>query len=123
MCWRALDANELDLMPLHATGLETMADPTPFSLAHAESLHAMLSAAGFDGIVVQAGDEAVSSGNLDAMATVLLRVGPLGRILRENPGLRAEAEPRLRAALGNREERGNVALQAATWIVEARLRV
>ena len=32
VCWRELDANELDLMPLQATGLEAMADQTPFSL-------------------------------------------------------------------------------------------
>jgi hypothetical protein len=51
---------------------------------------------------------------------VLLKVGPLGRVLRENPDLRADAEPRLRAALADREADGVVALQAATWIVTAR---
>ena len=119
VCWRALDANELDLMPLQATGLEAMADRTPFSFADADYLHTMLSAAGFGGIVVKRGDEAVSSGSLNAMATVLLRVGPLGRILRENPGLKMEAEPRLRAALADHENHGSVALQAATWVVTA----
>ena len=122
VCWRSLDANELDLMPLQATGLEAMADQTPFSFADANFLRTMLSAAGFDRIVVEARDEAVSSGNLDAMATVLLRVGPLGRILRENPGLTAEAEPRLRAALAEHEDDGVVALRAATWVVTARPR-
>lgn len=53
------------------------------------------------------------------MASVLLRVGPLGRILRENPDLRAAAEPRVRAALASRTEAGQVSLQAATWIVAA----
>ena len=99
-----------------------MADQTPFSFADATFLRTMLSAVGFDRVVVEAGDEAVSSGNLDAMATVLLRVGPLGRILRENPGLKAEAEPRLRAALAEHEEDGAVALRAATWVVTARPR-
>ena len=120
VCWRALEANELDFLPLQATGLERMADPTPFSFADAEFLHVMLRASGFDDIVVQGGDEPVSSGSLDAMATVLLRVGPLGRILRENPGLKTEAEPRLRAALAHHEQNGVVALRAATWIVTAR---
>lgn len=123
VCWRALEANELDLMPLQATGLEGLADHTPFSFADAEFLRTMLCAAGFDDIVVQPGNEAVSSGSLDAMATVLLRVGPLGRILRENPGLATEAEPKLRAALADHEKNGAVALQAATWIVTARPRV
>ena len=79
----------------------------------------MLSAAGFNLVTVEARDEAVSSGNLDAMVTVLLRVGPLGRILRENPDLRVEAEPRLRAALAEHENDGVVVLRAATWVVTA----
>jgi hypothetical protein len=48
------------------------------------------------------------------MATVLLRVGPLGRILRENPNLKTDAEPKLRAALADHEEHGVVALRAAS---------
>lgn len=123
VCWRALEANELDFMPLRATGLETMADPRPFSFADAGFLRATLQTAGFDNVTVQAGDERVSSGSLEAMATVLLRVGPLGRILRENPDLKVDAEPRLRAALAHHEEHGAVALSAATWIVKARPRV
>lgn len=78
-----------------------------------------LSAAGFDRIVVKADDEAVTKGNLDAMAMVLLRVGPLGRILREDPGLKVEAQLRLRAALAEHENNGVVALQAATLVVTA----
>ncbi len=42
VCWRALVENELDLLPLQATGLEAMADTTPFSFADAEFLHATL---------------------------------------------------------------------------------
>jgi len=123
VCWRALEANELDLMPLQATGLEGMADLTPFSFADEGFLRTMLEAAGFDTITVQASEEKVSSGSLDDMATVLLRVGPLGRILRENPDLKTDAEPKLRAALAHHEEHRMVALRAATWIVTARPRI
>ena len=35
VCWRALEENELDLLPLQATGLESRVDPTPFSFADA----------------------------------------------------------------------------------------
>lgn len=119
VCWRALKDNELDFLPLRAACLEAVADPTPFSFADAGFLRATLQAAGFNDAVVQASDEQVSSGNLEAMATALLRVGPLGRILRENPHLRADAEPRLRAALASHEKNGVVALRAATWIVTA----
>jgi SAM-dependent methyltransferase len=120
VCWRALEENELDLLPLRSTGLESMVDLTPFSFADAGFLRATLEAAGFEDVTLQASDERVSSGSLEATAAVLLRVGPLGKILRENPNLRMSAEPRLRAALADREEHGTVALQAATWIVTAR---
>ena len=49
----------------------------------------------------------------------LLKVGPLGRIVRENPGLRGSAEARVRAALAAKGGTARVALQAATWIVTA----
>ena len=53
-------------------------------------------------------------------AAVLLKVGVLGRSLRERPELRAEAEAHLRAALAVRGERARVSLNAAIWIVSAR---
>jgi SAM-dependent methyltransferase len=120
VCWRSLIENELDLLPLRAAGLEAMLDPTPFSFASPDCVRAILETAGFRQISISAYDEAVSSGDLDAMATVLLRVGPLGKILRENPGLRRDAEPRLRAALAARGACSHVVLTAATWIVAAR---
>lgn len=120
VCWRSLRENELDLLPLRAEGLEAMLDPTPFSFEDPDRLRTILQMAGFQQIDIRAYDEAVSSGGLDAMAAVLLRVGPLGKILRENPELRSEAEPRLRAVLGARGAHSRVALIAATWIVTAR---
>lgn len=120
VCWRALEENELDLLPLRAAGLESMGDPTPFRFADPGFVRATLEAAGFDDVTIEAHDERVSSGSLEDMATVLLRVGPLGRILREHPGLRPRAEPRLRAALADHDVDGAVALRAATWIVSAR---
>jgi SAM-dependent methyltransferase len=119
VCWRSLQENALDLLPLRAAGLEAMADDTPFSFADPGRLRTTLETAGFGAIKMSAHDEAVSSGGVDAMAAVLLKVGPLGRILRENPSLRGEAEPRLRAALAARGHPGRVALNAAVWIVSA----
>ena len=120
VCWRSLAENELDLIPLRDASLEAMIDQAPFSFADPDHVRATLTAAGFDRITTQAHDEAVSSGDLDAMTRVLLKVGPLGRIVRENPDLRKGAEPRVRAALAARGDRARVALKAATWIVTAR---
>jgi SAM-dependent methyltransferase len=120
VCWRALGENELDLLPLQAAGLEDRLDPTPFSFAAPGYIRGTLQTAGFRQVAIQAHDEMVSSGDLDAMIVVLLSVGPLGKIIRENPKMRAAAEPRVRAALAERGSQSAVALNAATWVVTAR---
>jgi hypothetical protein len=79
----------------------------------------ILPTAGFQHVDMRAYDEPVSSGDLEAMAAVPLRVGPLGKVRRENPELHAEAERCLRAALGARGTRSRFAVVAATWIATA----
>lgn len=120
VCWRSLTENELDLLPLRAAGLEHLADPTPFSFEDPSYVRATLERAGFTGVNVSAHDEAVTSGDLDTMTTVLMKVGPLGKIMRESPALQAVAEPRVRAALAAQGDPAHVVLHAATWIVSAR---
>ncbi|MBU2190663.1 MAG: methyltransferase domain-containing protein [Alphaproteobacteria bacterium] len=120
VCWRALEENELDLLPLLAAGLEDRLDPTPFSFADPGHIRKILEAAGFRDIAVKPHDVKVSSGGIDAMLAVLMKVGPLGRILRENPQLRGEAEPRVKAALAELGDPAAVSLNAAVWVVSAR---
>jgi SAM-dependent methyltransferase len=119
VCWRSLVENELDLLPLRAARLEHLVDPTPFSFEDPGYARDVLERAGFKTVSIRAHDEAVSCGDLEATSAVLLKVGALGRILRENPALRAEAEPRVRAALMALGDPATVALKAATWIVTA----
>jgi SAM-dependent methyltransferase len=119
-CWRSLQENELDHFPLSAAGLQSLVDGSPFSFADPEYLHRTLETAGFSEIVIQPHDEKVSSGDLDAMTRVLLQVGPLGKIVRENPAMRAAAEPLLREALAALGEPSRVQLTASVWIVTAR---
>jgi len=118
--WRSLKENELDFLPLQAAGLEGWLDPTPFSFADSGYIRTMLQTAGFREITIQAHDEMVSSGDLNAMIVVLLTVGALGKIIRENPNMRTAAEPRVRAALAEQGNQAAVALNAATWVVTAR---
>lgn len=120
VCWRTLAENEIDRLPLTAAGLDLPPDDTPFSLADAEVIHATLAAAGFGDIAVDAHDEAVSCGDLDATVAVLLRVGAVGRLVREAPALRATVEPRVRETLAARGDPACVTLRAAVWIVSAR---
>ena len=119
-CWRSLQENELDHLPLSAAGFQSTVDESPFTFADAEHIRRTLAAAGFREIVIQSHDEKVSSGDLDAMTWVLLKVGPLGKIVRENPALRATVEPRLREALAALGDPSKVQLLASVWIVTAR---
>jgi SAM-dependent methyltransferase len=119
--WRSLHENELDYLPLRAAGLEGRLDPTPFSFADSRIIRTTLQSAGFRQVEIEAHDEMVSSGDLDAMIVVLLSVGPLGKIIRGNPELRAAAETRVRAALAERGNQATVALNtAATWVAAPR---
>ena len=106
-------------MPLSAAGF-VLADDTPFSLSNPRYVRRLLQKAGFQDIAVTPYDASVTSGDLDAMSSVLLKVGPLGKIIRENPALRQETEPRLRQALASLSDPSEVCLQASVWIVTAR---
>lgn len=121
-CWRSLQENELDHFPLSAAGIQSIVDESPFSFGDPEHIRRTLAAAGFDQISIQSHDEMVSSGDLDAMTWVLLKVGALGKIVRENPTLRTTAEPALREALAALGDPSRVQLMASVWIVTARAR-
>jgi SAM-dependent methyltransferase len=119
VCWRSLAENELDILPLRAAGLEDRADRTPFRFENPEFLRNVLKTAGFDQIVIEPHDQPVSCGGFEETLAVLLKVGPLGKIVREHPQLWETVEPRLRTVLEPRIVLGRVSLNAATWVVTA----
>jgi len=119
-CWRSLQDNELDHFPLSVVGVQSSVDEGPFSVADPEHIRRTLEVAGFKEIIIQSHDEKVSSGDLDAMTWVLLKVGPLGKIVRENPALVSTTEPLLREALAALGDPSRVQLLASVWIVTAR---
>jgi hypothetical protein len=84
-------------------------------------VHDVLERAGFSEIVITAHDEPTGSGDLDSMAAVCSKVGALGKILREGPGLQEAALRALRSALSPYDGPDGVKLTAATWIVTARI--
>jgi hypothetical protein len=120
-CWRSLQDNEIDYLPLAAAGVQSTVDEAPFSFADPERIRRTLEAAGLSQIKIERYDEKVSCGDLDATTRVLLKVGPLGKIVRENPALRVTAEPRLRKALAALGDSSKVELGASVWIVSARV--
>ena len=126
VCWRSLEENELDTVPLRAASAylpSQLADPgsaPPFSFARSDTVRDILGAAGFENIEISAYDEEVGSGHLDSMLELALRVGSLGKIVREAPELRALVLEPVRKALAARDGPKGPRLNAATWIVKAR---
>jgi SAM-dependent methyltransferase len=127
VCWRALEDNALDILPLKAASIHLPPQPAhdpdapgPFALAKPDRVRGILQRAGFREIRITAHDERVGSGDLDAMLAVCSRVGALGKVLRENPDLRAATLPAVRSALAAHNGPDGVRLNAATWVVTAR---
>lgn len=127
VCWRGLDENELDHLPLRAVAahlppdrLAQTAQASWFSLSDPVTLRQILRDAGFVEVEIQAHDALVTSGSLEEMIAVCLRVGALGAILRDHPELRPLVLPDLREALSPRDGPGGPGLLAATWVVSAR---
>jgi SAM-dependent methyltransferase len=127
VCWRALEDNQLDLMPLRAASAHLPPQPAhdpdapgPFAFADPGRVRGVLERAGFVEVEITAHDELVGSGDLDTMLAVCSQVGALGKILRENPELRTAALPAVRSALAVHDGPDGVRLNAATWVVTAR---
>jgi len=118
VCWRPIEENELDFLPLEAGGL-TLDDAPHVSFEQPSRIKVVLGAAGFSKIAVEPFDAEVSCGGLDRTMDVVTRVGALGKALRDKPYTRLAVEPRVRAAIATREQAGRVGLNAATWIVTA----
>jgi SAM-dependent methyltransferase len=127
VCWRALEENPLDILPLRAASPHLPPQPAqdpdapgPFAFANPKRVRGILESAGFGEIEITAHDEQVGSGDVETMLAVCSRVGALGKILRENPELRAATLPAVRSALAAHDGPDGVRLRAATWIVTAR---
>ena len=127
VCWRALEENLLDILPLTAASAHLPPQPAhdpdapgPFAFANPDRVRRILKGAGFEEIEITAHDELVGSGDLETMLAICSRVGTLGKILRENPELRAATLPAVRSALAAHDGPHGVRLNAATWVVTAR---
>jgi SAM-dependent methyltransferase len=128
VCWRALEENPLDILPLGAASAHLPPQPAhdpdapgPFAFANADRVRGILERAGFGEIEIIAHDEQVGSGDRETMLAVCSRVGALGKILRENPELRPAVLPAVRAALAAHDGPDGVRLNAATWVVTAQV--
>lgn len=127
VCWRPLALNEWMLLPMRAA-LEHLppppspADPSgpgPFAFADADRVRSILAEGGFKAIEIDAHDTLVGGNGLEETVALSLRVGPLGMMLRENPGQRDTVIDSLRTALEPHAGPSGVFLPASVWIVTA----
>ena len=125
-CWRSLEENDLDIVPLRAAAPHLpapIAQPgsaPSFSFADPNRVHEILAKAGFEDIEITAYDHLVGTGDAQGMLELSLRVGSLGKIVRETPDLRPAVLEPVRQALAAYDGPEGIGLKAATWIVTAR---
>jgi SAM-dependent methyltransferase len=126
VCWRHALENAWMMVPLNAAShflppLEPMDPdaPGPFSLAAADRVRAVLQQSGFRNVQTEAFDTPIGGFALDQAVTLALRVGPLGKLLREWPDAAQDATGAVRGALAQHETPSGVYLNASVWIVSA----
>jgi SAM-dependent methyltransferase len=126
VCWR--DPKEVDLLALPFNAVKNLLPeqpppvpdaPGPFGLANAERTKMILRDAGFTDIAITPHDDKTGSGDVETSLGVALRVGVLGRLVRENPHFRDIVTGPVRAALQAHDTADGVKLKAAVWIVTA----
>jgi ubiquinone/menaquinone biosynthesis C-methylase UbiE len=128
VCWRTPAENPIMSLPMMAALAHIDTPPAPpepgapgpFAFADPERVKAILATAGFRDVAVTPHDEAIGSGDVETTLGLALRVGPLGALLRENPGKREAVIAAVRAAIAPHDGPDGVKLGSATWIVTAR---
>ena len=127
VCWQAPSQNPVMVLPMMAAAphLPPAAPPDPdapgpFAFADPERVRGILTEAGFGDIQIIPHNEKVGGGDLDTVVDLALKVGPLGRMLRENPDAHDAVIGAVRKALAAHDGPDGVKLDSATWIVTAR---
>lgn len=128
LCWQGLELNDWMRLPLMAAiphlpplpAPEPHA-PGPFGLADRERLHGILAQAGFEEIEIRPHAQPIGGQGVDDTLEVTFRVGPLGKMIREQPSLQPVVEQAVRQALEQQADAtGAVWMQGAIWLVSAR---
>ncbi len=127
VCWRAFQDNPWMREPMAAAAplLPPLppVDPTapgPFAFADDGRVRAILTEAGFRDIAVDPFDTRIGGSNVEETVNLTLRVGPLGRILRELPQMADPVVGAVRGAIQPYETPQGVLMPAAVWIVSAK---
>jgi SAM-dependent methyltransferase len=125
--WRAFAENPLFTAPAEAAAsLVTFpppgdpSAPGPFRYGDVSDATQALNEAGFSDVTARPFDAPVGARTLDGAVSLALRLGPLGALLRQTPGLTDKARPAVRQALERYVTPAGLEVPAAVWIVTAR---
>lgn len=135
VCWRGVAENDWMRLPVDAmTGIIPPIQPAaseapgPFSFCDRERVDPILTKAGFADVdivpfdaLVPFGEGATREAAIDDAVKMALEVGPLSRVLTDQPyELRERASVAVRAAFSGCFGERSVMINGATWIVTAR---
>jgi SAM-dependent methyltransferase len=127
VCWRKLAENPWMATPLKAAMRHLPPQPPPdplapgpFAFADAGRVRRILTEAGFADVAVTPHDQRIELGMLDQAIEHCTRVGPLARLLAENPDAVDPVKDTLRDTLREAEANGIVRMDAGVWIISAR---
>ena len=129
VCWRSPNENPWMQAPLQAAvpllpplaPFDPMA-PGPFAFADANRVRSILAESGYRSVTIDPFDADLGGGDLDQTLKLALRIGPLGRALREHPEFVGEVTDAVRDLLSKHLTSDGVRMAAAVWIVLARAR-
>ena len=82
-------------------------------------MRTLLTSAGFGSVEISPFDAVIGGVDIEQTLKLALRLGPLGRALRERPELSAIVAGAVRGVLSRYVTRDAVLMPAAVWIVQA----
>jgi SAM-dependent methyltransferase len=130
-CWRSMAENDWAREPLTAVLPHLTTPPEPPADPHAPGPFALADAARTERILIQAGWTAVNLEPVDipyrvgadaaSAKDLMLKIGPLGRLLREQPEALPAASQALDTLIARRSGPDGVMFNAAIWLVTAKV--
>jgi SAM-dependent methyltransferase len=128
LCWRKPADNPclmapyraaVDLFPVPPEKTDPLA-PGPFAFADPERVEDILGRAGFAAVALTPHDQPIGGHTPDRALHLALHIGPLARLLREQPSVTAQVTEAVRNVLAAHTRPDGVYLGSGTWVVTAR---
>ena len=127
VCWRALNENPWMQAPLQAAlpllpplAPPDPAAPGPFAFADPSRVRTILADSGYGSVTINPFDADIGGEDLDQTLKLALRIGPLGRALREHPEFVGNVTDAVRDVLSEYLTSNGVRMPASVWIALAR---